>query len=252
MDVWERGQGSSFTRRVLLLLTAAWPDTPVGVLEGLSIGRRDACLLSLQEWIFGPKLVGLVNCPQCSEKLELVFDVADIRVAPTGLESPVGRRESGKENGNGTPDESLAVCIADYEVAFRLPNSLDLLEIGEDQGTEFPRQRLLERCLLEVHHNGGKTPVDQLPAQVVDAVMKRMASADPQADVRLSLVCPACTHQWLAIFDVVAFFWNELDAWARRTLHEVHTLAQAYGWREADILTLSPFRRQCYLEMVNQ
>ncbi|HSB10234.1 MAG TPA: phage baseplate protein, partial [Blastocatellia bacterium] len=31
----------------------------------------------------------------------------------------------------------------------------------------------------------------------------------------------------------------------------VHTLASAYGWRESDILNLSPWRRQLYLTLVN-
>jgi hypothetical protein len=33
-------------------------------------------------------------------------------------------------------------------------------------------------------------------------------------------------------------------------LREVHTLAWAYGWREADILAMSPARRQFYIELV--
>jgi hypothetical protein len=78
-----------------------------------------------------------------------------------------------------------------------------------------------------------------------------MSRADPQADVRLALTCPACRHQWRSIFDIVTFFWIELDVWARRTLRDVHALARAYGWREADILALSPQRRQCYLEMIS-
>ena len=77
-----------------------------------------------------------------------------------------------------------------------------------------------------------------------------MADADPQADVRLALDCPACGHKFLAAFDVVAYFWSEINAWAYRLLGEVHTLASAYGWREDDILALSPWRRHVYLEMV--
>jgi hypothetical protein len=33
-------------------------------------------------------------------------------------------------------------------------------------------------------------------------------------------------------------------------LTEVHRLAQAYGWREAEILALSEARRHAYLELV--
>ena len=50
--------------------------------------------------------------------------------------------------------------------------------------------------------------------------------------------------------DIAGFFWAELDAWARRLLREIHTLARFYGWSEAEILALSPLRRRCYLEMV--
>jgi hypothetical protein len=49
---------------------------------------------------------------------------------------------------------------------------------------------------------------------------------------------------------VVAYFWSEINAWAYRLLGEVHSLASAYGWREEDILAMSPWRRHVYLEMV--
>ncbi len=52
------------------------------------------------------------------------------------------------------------------------------------------------------------------------------------------------------MFDVVSFFWSEICVQAKRLLREVHTLARAYGWREADILNMSTARRQFYLEMV--
>ena len=79
-----------------------------------------------------------------------------------------------------------------------------------------------------------------------------MAQADPQADVQLALSCPACSHQWQSVFDIVSFFWSEMNAWAYRILREVHILASAYGWREADILAMSPYRRQLYLKMVSK
>jgi hypothetical protein len=37
---------------------------------------------------------------------------------------------------------------------------------------------------------------------------------------------------------------------AKAYLNEVHMLAWAYGWREADILAMSSARRQFYLERV--
>jgi hypothetical protein len=52
--------------------------------------------------------------------------------------------------------------------------------------------------------------------------------------------------------DIASYLWSEIHAWAGRMLRDVHALAAAYGWREADILAMSPWRRQAYLEMIRQ
>jgi hypothetical protein len=77
-----------------------------------------------------------------------------------------------------------------------------------------------------------------------------MAEIDPQADIQIALTCPACLHQWSAAFDIASHLWIEVNSWAMRILDEVHRLASAYGWSEADILELSPMRRQLYLGMI--
>jgi hypothetical protein len=51
------------------------------------------------------------------------------------------------------------------------------------------------------------------------------------------------------VFDVADYLWQELHAWAKDVLRSVHALAVAYGWREADVLALSPTRRRIYLEL---
>ena len=42
--------------------------------------------------------------------------------------------------------------------------------------------------------------------------------------------------------------WSDLTDWVGRTLTEVHQLARAYGWSEAEILAMSGWRRRWYLE----
>ena len=61
--------------------------------------------------------------------------------------------------------------------------------------------------------------------------------------------CPGCGHDWQPVFDIARFLWQELHAWALHMLREVDTLAASYHWAEADILALSPRRRQAYLEL---
>jgi hypothetical protein len=79
----------------------------------------------------------------------------------------------------------------------------------------------------------------------------RFATSDPQADVQIQLLCPACSSTWEQDFDISSFLWAEIDTWARRLLADVHVLARAYGWDEDQILALSPLRRHAYLEMVS-
>jgi hypothetical protein len=79
-----------------------------------------------------------------------------------------------------------------------------------------------------------------------------MEEADPLTAMQLALSCPECGYQWQTAFDIESFFWSEINAWANRMLHEVHTLALRYGWREMDILAMSPWRRQFYLNMVSE
>lgn len=234
LEAWEGGLGQLPLQRALTLLAAACSDTPLEVLEHLSLGQRDARLLMLREWTFGPQLVSLAMCPGCQERLELTFNVADLRVVPAA-----------------EPGETLSLNVGGYAMRFRLPNSQDLAMIAHRSDGATTRQILLGRCLLTAHHDGQQHLADQLPPHVVDAIVEHMARADPQADIQLSLVCPQCGQQWQVAFDIASFFWSEINAWANRILREVHILASRYGWSEMDILALSPRRRQFYLDMVN-
>ncbi|MGW0209347.1 hypothetical protein ACWDZ8_27315, partial [Streptomyces sp. NPDC003233] len=90
---------------------------------------------------------------------------------------------------------------------------------------------------------------EALPEHVRRRVAQAAAAADPAADIRLNLACPACGHAASAELDIASYLWAELDAWARGTLQDVHLLAGHYGWSESEILALSPLRRRYYLEL---
>jgi hypothetical protein len=235
LGAWERALSQSPAQRALTLLQLVGTELPTERLAALTIGQRDAHLLDLRESAFGSQMTGLAACPACSRQLELNFKVSSVRVAP--------------------PIDALGPCTlthADYQVEFRLPNGDDFTALTPDLDLPANRRRLLERCLLNVRCNGEVVPFDELPAELKTAVSDRMAERDPQADVQLSLACPDCGHRWQAPFDILSYFWAEIHVWATRLLRDIHTLASAHGWREADILALSPWRRQAYLEMINR
>ncbi len=232
LDIWEVGETQPLAQRALLLLSAAQPDTSYDALAQLPIGQRDGQLLTLREWLFGEQLVSAANCPQCGEKLQLSVYTSDLRVAASA------------------ESDTLSATIGDYAIRYRPPNSQDLLALAGCNSAEAGRQLLLSRCVQNAQVDHIDQPIEALPSDVIETITQHMARADPQADMQFELNCPACGHHWLATFDVASFLWSEIDRWAQRVVYDVHMLASAYGWSEADILSMSATRRQLYLDLI--
>ncbi|UCE20163.1 MAG: phage baseplate protein [Gemmatimonadota bacterium] len=235
LSVWENGHTHRPIERALTLLAAACPDISRDSLSSMSIGQRDAQLLKLREMIFGSKIVSMAICPECQERLEITFNVTDILIESAAGEAAVFSFET-----DG------------YNVRFRLPNSLDLYGVLDPTEIDQARQMLFERCVVKTSEHGKEISANELPPRIMQAVIKHMAQVDPQADVRVALICSACGHKWNAFFDIVSFFWSEVSALTKRLLREVHILASTYGWCENDILTLSPVRRQIYMDLIQE
>jgi hypothetical protein len=233
LSVWERGLSLSPPQRALDLLATACPESSLDELSVLSVGQRDARLLSLRELTFGSEVAVLMNCPACGTQLQLALNLADIRM-------------TGEDN---TAD-TRTLSLHNYDIRFRLPNSLDLSALTAGESAASGAKLLLKRCVLSARYQHTEVDVEELPDEILDAIDLEMDHSDPQADVQLSPECLQCKHRWQAPFDIESFFWSEIQAWAERTLREVHLLARAYGWREADILNMSPRRRWSYLEML--
>jgi hypothetical protein len=219
LEIWERGFSQALTARALSLLAAACPDVNAERLWALSIGQRDTRLIAFREALFGPDVEALASCPHCGRQLELQFSTADFQ-----LDSQI------------EPDQEVTLNADGRVLRLRVPNSRDLLMAGS-------REQLLQLCLPDAN-------LDQLPAEIVETAAQKIGECDPLADIRMLVSCPDCRHEWRAVFDIVSFLWSEVESWAGRILNDVHTLASAYGWSERDILSLSPTRRQLYLNMV--
>jgi hypothetical protein len=234
--IWEKGLRQHPLERVLTLLAAALPGMARDDLLNLSIGQRDGYLLSLRESTFGPHFVGFAECHFCQEQLEFSFDITNVWMGAAPVES-VGH--------------AYQYHIEDYELLVRMPNGTDLLAIAASHDVDAARALLLQRCIVQAACANNDVQAKTLPANVVEALGEQILVRDPQAEVLIDLSCPGCEQHWSAVFDVSAFLWSEIQAHTKRLLREVHTLAQAYGWSESDILALSRTRRQFYLEMVS-
>jgi hypothetical protein len=233
LDTWERGFAQTPAQRALLLLAVSSGEMDIERLTQFSAGQRDAHLLALREQTFGSRLASVTACPACAEQLEFQVNAADMRATSTT-----------------NPQAPLKLTHTGYHVEFRLPNGLDLASLDPETSLQANRRSLLQRCVITARRAGREIGAGQLPAKVGAAIAQRMAEADPQADVQLALTCPQCRHAWQTPFDIVSYLWTEINAWAARLLREVNWLASAYGWSEAEIVALSPWRRQAYLELI--
>ncbi|NTU63994.1 MAG: phage baseplate protein [Chloroflexi bacterium] len=223
LNAWEIGLHQPPLLRALTLLLAAQPDRSFDDLARLSLGQRNGALLDLREALFGAQLESVAACPQCGESLSLEFATSDLQTT------------------TAPPPETLALEDETAAITFRVPNTLDLIAAAQRNDVAAAREVLLQQCVNQ--------PIEPLSDQTRDAIAQVMAQADPQADLQLTLTCPACAHAWQVAFDIAAYLWSEINTWANRLLGEVHQLASAYGWREADILAMSAYRRECYLEL---
>lgn len=230
VTAWEAGRRQHPAERALTLLAAGVPDAERATLAQWPLGRRDAALLALRGATLGSEMEVHTHCPACAEEIEFNLDTREIMDThdPAG-DAPVLDLEDG---GGG-------------RWRFRTPCSADLLAAAKAATVEGARATLIRRCLVDAPAAGAEPPGD-----ILAALPERMAEADPGAEILLDLLCPACGHHWRADLDVAAFFWTEVDSEARRLFRDVHVLAHTYGWREADILAMSPARRRIYLDMV--
>ncbi|MFD3926703.1 hypothetical protein [Streptomyces sp. NPDC058614] len=222
LDAWEAGWDRDPLRRGLALHAVALRTT-AATAAAVPVGHRDRVLFALRAALFGTSVDAVSRCPGCGTEVEVSFDQRELLAldeAGPGTGETVTLREDGQ----------------DFRV--RMPTSADLAAVL-DSGTPAPQEALVRRCV----------PAGE-PGPTADAVAEAWAAADPLIDLRIGLACPDCGLAWEEPFDIVGFLWAELDAWGRRTLLEVHELARAYGWSEADALALSPWRRQCYLGLV--
>jgi len=230
IGAWERGEAQHPVDRALTLLAAACPELTFDELAALSIGRRDSALLALREALFGPRLDCFALCPHCDARLEFNLDAREFAAR-------------GK-------DEATEFDVENLRVKIRAPNSLDLAAAAVAGDVAAARRLLLQRCILPAQ-DGASSMVDEWSESALEALAEKLAQTETQADISLDVTCAGCGHIWQLAFDIASFLWSEVSALARRYLRDVHILAWAYGWSEADILALSPARRQFYIESMS-
>jgi hypothetical protein len=233
LQVWEWGEKRHPIDQALAILVAALPDKHWDELTHLPLGQRDSYLYAIRARLFGPRLAGYAPCPACGTELQFDLETSALTMTKPQTAQDVRVFQSG-----------------DLEIDYRHPDSLDLAQVAQASSAAAAQALLLERVITGVRQSGVDVPVRSIPPETGVQLQAFLLEQEPLLEVRLDLTCPACDHNWQVLLDIATFFWSEIAARASRLLREVHLLARAYGWPEADILALSDLRRAKYLEMV--
>src|SRR5690242_5900848 len=130
---WERGLDQPPTRRALELLATAMPQMALDNLSRLSIGKRDACLLSFRQVLFGNDVAALSQCPECGEKLDVTFNVDNVRLNEVSLEEMDAEDVEVRA-------QTRHLNVEDYSVTYRVPTSADILAITSAPGGDAESQ----------------------------------------------------------------------------------------------------------------
>ncbi len=238
LALWDAGQTRHPIDRALLALALAMPEEAPDELADRPVGWREVNLLALRNATFGSALEGYAPCPSCGSLMEFGLDGAALLDELPAPPSEASIQFEGRQ--------------------WRLPSSRDQAMILDAPDAETAVGRLLERCRIEeiaapdgiAAVDREKSPKIMTSPTLIGELESRMEALDPAANIRLCMQCSDCGHIWDAVLDVGTCFWDELGTRARQLLESVHRLASAYGWREADILALSPARRTAYLNMI--
>lgn len=229
LALWESGRALHPLDQGLLAVQTAFPECRHESVADWPLGRRNHALAELHCASFGRWLRGWASCEECGEKLEFQVDGHELIAS-------------------GTERDSERIAYAGSE--FRLPTSRDLAVIAAENDALVAAMRLVRQCLVATSSGSSEDFIDAWGDDELEAIGARMAVADPLAEILLHFDCPVCGFAFDESLDLASFLWAQMESRARRLLLEVHELATAYGWSEAEILSLSAARRNAYLEMV--
>lgn len=201
----------------------------------LTVGDREALLLHLRRIAYGEQMQCVLTCPwsECGDGMDLDLAIHELLVP---------------KYENVRPDYETELAFADgyCRVQFRLPTGADQ-EASAALATRDPQgaaQLILDRCVSSVVVDG--TVVDKLPFEAAEALARVMSDLDPQAELRLNPVCPACGRGFSTILDAAAYFFQEIAARGHAIVREVDLLAARYHWSESAILGMTSARRRAY------
>jgi hypothetical protein len=234
LRAWEHAADVVPAARGAVLVDEAGLVADLDAAIDLPVDQLATLVARLHNEQFGPTAEGVLECDSCGEVLE--------------VEVPLDLVAAGSVGGQAVAEAGARIVALDSGrlVRVRVPTTRDLLAVRDRDDVA---SALLARCVSTIDRDGAQHAprLDAADRAVVDAAVAELAGA---ASVVVRARCPQCGTSLSAPVDVAAFLWNRVEREAPAGLAEVADLATSFGWAEADILRLTPTRRNAYLALV--
>ncbi len=206
------------------------------VVTGLAVADRQFLMLELAARLAPGETWLTAWCGACSERFDFAVDYRCLPVKEAGAGYPFADVQTGR-----------GPC------RFRVPTGADQELVADlDDGEAL---RCLLACCL-VAHDGrmadGRSAWDMVESfssddfEAIDAALESVA---PEVAVSVQAACPACG----ALHVIPVDPYRALSGpQGENLLQEIHAIASAYHWSEAEILALPQDRRWRYLELIER
>jgi hypothetical protein len=143
-----------------------------------------------------------------------------------------------------TPEQDVAVTL-------RLPTGNDQRRWLEENEGEV--DALVMARTLVVGINGVAPATDwRMPRAWLATIAVALGEHDPFTVFTVETRCPHCSQAVSVALDFEGLLLSLLAGKQARILQQIHRIASVYHWSESDILSLSDWRRDYYLERINE
>jgi hypothetical protein len=234
LNAWESSLDEPVARRGAAVV-AGCRGLHVDDVSRWNVAMLNDELFQLRAELFGTAAEALTDCPSCRQCLELELDVVGLNPAPM------------------TRDRDVLHVVDGYSITAKWPSSDDVAAACAGAEKATAAVALLERCVESVLSPSGEAlQLPDLPRDVGTGIREWMSLELESAEALLEVVCDVCDHQFQVPFDIASFLLSDVDSWAGNVLREIHVLASAHGWTEAEVLALSARRRRHYIDLIEE
>ena len=231
VEIWEKIFNQHSLESALIILNAVYPKMDKKDFAQISFGNRNYLLIQIYNTLFGKSLECVTICPECSYQLEFSLSTDEIIFQP---HEQTKVYEFNRDN---------------FKIIYKLPDSYDLASASKHNEIQSARNELLNRCIIETIYDDKKITALELPEEIIQKLSQEFADNDPNSEILINLVCQNCNSDWTSFFDISSFLVKSINFSAKNILRDVHTLALVYGWSEADILNMTPQKRNWYINL---